>query len=467
MPKTHGGAPLRPRPAVSSPDIVRSTLLILLLTSLIGAAPASADPPDSAPSSPAAAGELTPSDTPDPGLVPLTSDLIYALLVAELATQRDDQQTAFRHYLYAARLSGEPDMAGLAARAALSMNDPEAAVRATRIWSTLAPDSAKARQIAAYAYLDAGDRSAALAALADLIRLSENPGHGYMQAAQMLSRVQQPNERLAMMEELVAGQADSADAQFALAMLAGGANDLAAARRFTERAIALRADWNAPKLFLIRLLAASDRLDEAVGVLDGYLAEDPGDAELQLLRVQLHISAEEYEQALSHLDQIFSDGPPQPDLLMTAAAVALEIEAIDRARGYLLTLRETGARTDEAAFLLGQVEEMAGDADAALDWFREVRGENELEALLRIAGIHADRGEIARAREILQQLRDQHPDEAAALYLIEGELLRERDLQDEAIAVYNEGLNAAPDQPDLLYARAMLAVGMDRLDLLE
>jgi tetratricopeptide (TPR) repeat protein len=183
--------------------------------------------------------------------------------------------------------------------------------------------------------------------------------------------------------------------------------------------------------------------------------------------VQLHISAEEYEQALSHLDQIFSDGPPQPDLLMTAAAVALEIEAIDRARGYLLTLRETGARTDEAAFLLGQVEEMAGDADAALDWFREVRGENELEALLRIAGIHADRGEIARAREILQQLRDQHPDEAAALYLIEGELLRERDLQDEAIAVYNEGLNAAPDQPDLLYARAMLAVGMDRLDLLE
>ncbi|MGB5733385.1 MAG: tetratricopeptide repeat protein, partial [Thiohalocapsa sp.] len=60
-----------------------------------------------------------------------------------------------------------------------------------------------------------------------------------------------------------------------------------------------------------------------------------------------------------------------------------------------------------------------------------------------------------------------YPADVTTFYLIEGELLRERDLEQQAIAVYSAALDQAPDNPDLLYARAMLAVGMDRVDLLE
>ncbi len=96
-----------------------------------------------------------------------------------------------------------------------------------------------------------------------------------------------------------------------------------------------------------------------------------------------------------------------------------------------------------------------------------MRGENATNARVRIAGIYAERGEVEQAREILQQLRDQYPEGAATLYLIEGELLREQDLTQQAVDVYTDGLLAKPDDPDLLYARAMLAVAMDRVDLLE
>jgi hypothetical protein len=95
------------------------------------------------------------------------------------------------------------------------------------LWAELDPESSRARQIGAYAQIDAGDRAAALAELADLIRLAPDRGQGYMQAAQMLSRVPEPAERLAMMRELVADDVDNAEAHYALAMLAAGADDTA------------------------------------------------------------------------------------------------------------------------------------------------------------------------------------------------------------------------------------------------
>jgi tetratricopeptide (TPR) repeat protein len=397
----------------------------------------------------------------------LTADMVYAVLVGEVAVQREDHRLAFTHYLHAARLSRDPAMAELAARAALSLGDPKAAVRATMLWAELAPDSARARQIGAYAQIDAGDRTAALAELADLIRLAPDRGQGYMQAAQMLARVPEPAERLAMMRELVADDVDDADAQYALAMLAAGADDMQAAREHAERAAALRPGWNDPRVFIVRLLVSDDRRDEAVSVLDGFLAAEPNDLELQLLRAQLYSDAEEYEAALALFDDILARGPGQPDVLFTAAVLALEIESVDKAREYLTQLRATGARANDSAFLLGQTEELAGNKSLAMDWYAKVNGENTTNARVRIAGIHADQGEVPRAREILQQLRDQFPADVTTLYLIEGELLRERDLQQQALDVYTDGLSASPDNPDLLYARAMLAVGMDRIDLLE
>jgi tetratricopeptide (TPR) repeat protein len=217
----------------------------------------------------------------------------------------------------------------------------------------------------------------------------------------------------------------------------------------------------------VRLLATSEQTDAAVATLDEFLAQEPHDQELQLLRAQLHLDAQEYDAALALFDDILAHGPGQPDVLLTAAMVALEVDALDKARDYLTALRATGARPGEAAFLLGQVEEKAGNLDEALEWYDKVDGENETNARVQSAGILAEQGEMGRAREILHQLRASFPSDSPALYLIEGELLREHAREQEAVDVYTEALAEMPDNADLLYARAMVEVGMDRVDLLE
>jgi tetratricopeptide (TPR) repeat protein len=419
--------------------------------------------PGSAVADPAAPAELT-----DVATVPvLSADLIYAVLVGEIAAQRSDQHMAFTHYLHAARLAQDAELAALAARAALASGDAQAGQRAVDLWQELAPESRKARQIAAYVQIEAGDRDAILAALRELIGLTPADEQPYMQAAQLLARIEAPAERLALMQALIGDAPDDAGGQFALANLAAAADDNALARQAAERAIALKPDWIEPRLFIVQLLVSHGKPEDAGAMLDGYLAENPEEQQLQLLRAQLYIDASEYPPALTLFEQILTQQPKQPDVLFTAAVLALEIEALDQARGYLTKLKELGQRADDVAFLFGQVEEGAGNADAALGWYAKVSGPNATDAAVRIARLHAAGGDVSRARDMLQQLRDQMPDETATLYMIEGEMLRDNDALQQAMSVYDQAVQGDPDNPDLRYARAMVAVALDRVDLLE
>jgi hypothetical protein len=59
----------------------------------------------------------------------------------------------------------------------------------------------KARQIAAYVQIEAGDRDGTLDALRELMALTPPVKQPYMQAAQLLARIDEPAERLALMQE--------------------------------------------------------------------------------------------------------------------------------------------------------------------------------------------------------------------------------------------------------------------------
>jgi len=147
--------------------------------------------------------------------------------------------------------------------------------------------------------------------------------------------------------------------------------------------------------------------------------------------------------------------------------LSLQLEDPDSARDYFVQLRETGARQDDSAYYLGQVEEMAESWDSALSWYRKAEGERTLEARIRMAYISARQGQVGPAREILHQLREQWPDDAPTLYLIEAQILAEQELPEQAMAVYDEALEAFPGNHDLLYGRGLHAITLDRLERME
>jgi Flp pilus assembly protein TadD len=76
-------------------------------------------------------------------------------------------------------------------------------------------------------------------------------------------------------------------------------------------------------------------------------------------------------------------------------------------------------------------------------------------------------GHTAQALDLLHQLQARSGDDDRQVgdtFLMEAEILDKHQRGAEAVAVYDRGLQALPDDPRLLYARALLNGDLDRID---
>lgn len=410
----------------------------------------------SAPATAEAGGERPVGSATTQGLRP---DQIYSVLVGEIAGRRGDWATAFEHYYRAAELTRSPEMAELAVRAAITGDDVASADRGIRLWLEIEPESASAHQVAAFVRIKAGDQEGALIHLGRLVDLSgPRLEAAFAKAAAILARLPSPDTRVSMMQALVDRYADLPEAQNALAMVAASASQSDVAEQAARRAMALRPGWNAPRLFLVRLLISEDKRDEARALLEGFVNDSPDDHALRMLYGQFLVEEEEFTTARDVFERMLRNQPKEPDVLFAVGILSLQLEDLAGARLYFERLYETGERKGEAAFYLGQTAEQSGDVSAALEWYGRVEGANSDDAQVRVALLKAKQGQVAQAREILQRLRSESPDNAIPLFMVEAEILDEVGLSEDALAVYDAALGSHPENTSLLYARGLYRV---------
>src|SRR5690606_36553064 len=97
--------------------------------------------------------------------------------------------------------------------------------------------------------------------------------------------------------------------------------------------------------------------------------------------------------------------------------------------------------------------------DEALRWYGSVPGGSQrLSARLRSASVLYKLGRGEEALESLRALQsdaDVHEDASRDAYLVEAELHQESGDDEAEMAAYARGLAAYPDDPALLYSRAL------------
>jgi tetratricopeptide (TPR) repeat protein len=410
-----------------------------------------------------------PTDAPPAAAPPeLDAEVLYDILVAEVAMQREQPLEAYVHYMAAVRQAPDPQLAELATRAAIAAQAQAQAQEAAALWIELAPDALPARQLAAYVALEADDPEQALPYLRAIMDRAEDHRHGYLYCARLVARLSDPVQRLALMRTLIDEYGEDADALLAIAGLAANAEQLDLARDYAERAAAERPAWSRPWQFLARMLVDAGQLDQALTELERYFSQGFDDLELRTLYAQLLIEAERFEAARASFAALLESHPDMPGMLFAAGALSLQLQDDVAARDYLLRLLEHDEHRQDALFMLGQVEESADQLEPARDWYAQVRGEKYTDAQVRLASVEARLGHVERAREILQHLRETaSAEQQPALLLIEGEILREVDATQAAMALYDQALARYPDHIDLLYARALLAAQLGQVEILE
>ena len=408
------------------------------------------------------------SETANLPRIELTGDLLYVLLKADFLLSRGHYDLAAEEFLALARETQDPRLAEEAARVAIYARDNGRALAAARLWLAAAPQSVEAQQVMVVALIRNGKADEALQHLEDLLSHPAASANSFRLIASLLSRQQDLQTALSVLGQLIKTRGDNPDALFAYGHLALRAGAPDAALEAIDRALALRPMWPDAVNLRVRILQMEGKGEEALAYLAKMVNKNSKSTDLRLMYAQMLMENKRYSEAIPQYEQLAKALPDNPDILFTLGLIHLQMGNLDDAQRYFERVAAIGGRNDQVQFYLGWLEEARNNIVAAIRHYGLVsNGENYLEARLRMAVLTAQQGDVESARDQLRALRTQRIGYAPRTFLVEGEILRTAGRLDEAMAVYTDGLAIAPEDRDLLYARALLADTMGRIDAAE
>lgn len=401
--------------------------------------------------------------------VPLSGDILYQLLVADIAVQRKDYAIAIRRYLRLAKQTRDPRIAGMAARMAIYVRDNPRALEAAVLWVKLAADDPQAQQAVIAAYIRNGQAQAAIPHIDALLAMKGQGAQGGLRLlSSLLSREQDVNAALSLMKHVAEQRPDNPYVMIAYGQLALRAGDLGVAEKMISRVLKMRPGWSDAILLQVRIMQLRGKAQAGLEYLAKAVEKAPGDLRLRLFYARLLMDEKRYEVALVQYRQLARLSPQNVELKYTLGLLLLQLKYYDEAQGYLLQIKRSGVRFNEVNFYLGWIAENKGNIKEAIGYYSAVTASaNYLEAKVRWAVLTAKQGHLQQARAELATLRREVPAHQRRLYLVEGEILQSAGSDAEAMKVYSEALQQMPKDLGLLYAQAIVAEKLGRMKLME
>ena len=403
--------------------------------------------------------------TPGQGL---TEDVLYTLLLAELAGQRGQVDVALDQYMQLMRALPDPRVAERATRIAIYAHDEAHALEAVQRWVFLDPGNLEAQQVLAAILIQANRIDEALDHLEVVLNSPlGTPSQRTWAVANTLSRQDDKRVALDIMEKLLARHGRNPDALFVYSLLALRAGETDKARMVMEEVI----DTDPQNLGVVGaylgVLQKQGQIAAAINWLETVLQQRPKLDDLRLLYARMLAEARRYDDARKQFEHVEKSQPKNADVHYALGLIALEANQFAEARRHFHTLITLGGHADEGRFYLGQIAELQKDYAGAAEWYRSVKGgENRFDAQMRVALMLARQNKVQEAQKTLQAVPAENDEQRLRLVRAEAELLTEAGQYEQAMVIYDRLLQDS-DDAELLYARAMLAEKMNKLDVLE
>jgi len=446
----------------------RHALILTTLAVLLSGCSAAVPVPDPAqPETPAVSVDTVPARAAETATTDLSPQILFRLLTAEIAGQRGRIDLAVQHYLAAATESGDPVVAERATRIAVYARDDAAALESARLWAELQPDNIEAHQVAAAMYVRVGDTRRAHQHLEQVLAVSDrSEANTFMLITSLLSKERDKQVALEVMDELVAGRQDKPEALYAYAQLAMLVGELDKALAAADKVRELRPEWADVHILHSSILYRQGNKSEAMAILQQAVEQFPNNGALRDYYARRLVDEKRFDAAREQFEILLRKAPANHEAEYALGLLALQLEDLDTSAKHFKRLVKTGQRVNEASYYLGQIAEQREQYDKALQWYQVVSGgQYHLEAKIRMALLEARKGDIERARERLQEIEADSAEAEQRLYLAEGEILREAKRYQDAFDLYNTALSKLPDNISLLYARALTAEKVDRIDV--
>ena len=410
-------------------------------------------------------------DTAQPAMdLPLTPELVYYVLAAEIAGQRGQLDIAVDLYNQAAEITDSPNLAGRSARISTFSRDPKRINRALTRWQEVSPDEAEVYVMRVPFLLMEDNYPEVVKNMNKAFALEPENKERYLESlAANLSEKGDPERGLQTILELDIYKNDDPAARFTYARLAAyfqrfdvaemAVDELLEEEPRNEAYLALKAD----------LLQTFNKSDEALKLIAKAAEQEGASESLRFTYGKLLGESGQSEKAKRVFEELNLENPDNPDVIFALGLLALEREDGQTAKTFFSQLLQMGDAGGQASYFMGLAEEMNDNIDSALVWFASVPVDSQRfeMAQTRYINLLAEQGDIDKARKHLQLLRQERPQQAIDFYLFESAFLRDQGMPEESVNVLSEALVNYPGNLDLLYSRAMVAESIDNLEMLE
>jgi len=396
----------------------------------------------------------------------LSGEVLYYLLSAEIAGQRGQVALSAVLYTKAAELTRDVNIAQQATRAAFYARDDKRAIIAAKLWNELEPNNIEAHQVLAALLVRAGETDAAVEHFEYVISHSKHDERqGFMFVTSMLSKEKDKESALKVMERLIEKRKNNPNALFSYSKLAFLTGSLDIAVRNIERVIQLQPDWTDAYILQANIFVRQGYKAHSLVVLRKAVEEHSDNSKLRMFYARSLVDAKQFDEATNQFDELTSDPSLEHEARYALGLLALQMNKPAKAQDHFITLIKDKKHLAESQYYLAQTYELQNKLTEALLWYKKIRhNQYTFEAELRIALILAKQGQLEEARIRLQNISPDTLDKELRVYLAEGEMLNEAKQYEEAIALYTEALLQLTDNSRLLYARALTAEKLDRVD---
>jgi len=400
--------------------------------------------------------------------IELTEDILFKILLAEIAGQRGKTKVAVENYLDLARTTRDPVVVERATRIAIYARDNDAAYEAANLWIELDPQSPDAHQVLTVMAIRQGDVDQALHHLEILLQSAKGKfDQKLWMIANFLGREEDQAAVMQLMEHLMENHMGDVDAMFAFANVAARMGHIDRAQELLKKILEVKPENDAAALTYIALLQKTGKTNKALEWLETALKNRKEDFNLRMAFARLLTDAKRFDDARIQFEILAETAPNSVDVLYALGLLYLQINKLDQAEEYFQQLIKLKKRVFDSNYYLGRIAEDRDELETASDLYQGVHGgENYFDARVRLSLILAKQGEIEKALGNIRAIQKAKGINRLILVQAEGEILTEEKRYQEAMTVYNQAI-AEASHPDLLYSRAMLAEKMGRIDILE
>ncbi|NUY33477.1 tetratricopeptide repeat protein [Paraburkholderia sp. JPY303] len=434
----------------------------------------SPDSDDTSVTMPDPLGPASPEDEKALPGVPLSSQIVFQVLAAEIALQRDQPAPAYQTYLALARDTHDPRMAQRATEIALAAQSPSDALAAAQLWQQYAPGSERAAQLDASLLVLSGKPDDAAPILSqELAKVpEENRGSAILALQLLLSRGPNRVGGLHVLQELLKNDMNRPEAQLAVARQQLLADDAPGARKSLEQALTIKPDY-LPAALVLSQMGPEER-KEGIASLEKYVQQNPKSHDARLALAQMYLASDRLDDAQKQFEIMRKANANDLTPLMALALIKIQQKNLSEAQTYLIQYAQQaektpGADAGQAYIYLAQLALEQKNEAAASDWLNKISPASQqyLAAQITRAQLLAKQGKTDEARQLLANLQTADPRDVALIARTDAAILFDAKRYPEAEARLQQATANFPDDPDLTYDYAMAAEKTGHYDVME